>query len=64
MIRINGTDYDAAGQTILQYLQSFGYDPKRVAVELNGSIVPKTSYETVVFTDGDIAEVVSFVGGG
>ena len=64
MVRINGTACDAIGQTVMQYLQSAGYDPKRVAVELNGDIVPKSQYESVRFADGDSAEVVSFVGGG
>lgn len=64
MVRINGSEYDAAGLSVMQYLQSAGYDPKRVAVELNGDIVAKSQYESVIFADGDTAEVVSFVGGG
>lgn len=64
MVRINGIEYDAAGQTVMQHLQATGYDPKRVAVELNGDIVPKAQYDSVAFADGDTAEVVSFVGGG
>ena len=35
-----------------------------VAVEYNGSIVPKNQYEEKILTDGDVIEVVSFVGGG
>lgn len=35
-----------------------------IAVECNGSIVPKTSYEEKLLEDGDSLEVVSFVGGG
>lgn len=64
MVRINGAQYDAAGQTVMQYLLGAGYDPERVAVELNDDIVPKSQYESVTFADGDTAEVVSFVGGG
>ena len=37
---------------------------KRVAVELNGDIVPKAQYSEIVFKDDDNVEVVSFVGGG
>ena len=36
----------------------------RVAVELNGDIVPKVQYADMIFKDGDSVEVVSFVGGG
>ncbi len=64
MIKINGTAVDAAGQKLRGYLESAGYDTKRVAVERNGEIVPKTDYEAVVLADGDELEVVRFVGGG
>ena len=46
------------------YLSTAGYNTARVAVELNGDIVPKAKYHETVFKDGDIVEVVSFVGGG
>lgn len=64
MVKINGTDTDAAGKTILAYLTAAGYDPRLVAVERNDEIVPKAQYEAVVLQDGDTVEVVSFVGGG
>ncbi len=64
MIKINGTAVDAAEKTLREYLESAGYDTKRVAVERNGEIVPKADYETVVLADGDELEVVRFVGGG
>lgn len=64
MVKINGENIEADGQTVIQYLESAGYDRRRVAVERNGEIVPKAEYETVVLKDGDSIEVVSFVGGG
>ncbi len=64
MIKINGTDTEAAGKKLREYLESAGYDTKRVAVERNGEIVPKADYEAVVLADGDELEVVRFVGGG
>ncbi|MDY3281916.1 sulfur carrier protein ThiS [Dysosmobacter sp.] len=64
MVRINGTDTDAAGRSLLDYLTASNYDPKRVAVERNGEIVPKAQYGGTVLADGDTLEVVSFVGGG
>ena len=41
-----------------------GYEHSRVAVELNGEIVPKDAYETRTLKDGDRMEIVCFVGGG
>ena len=53
-----------AGKTISDYLAESGYDTKRVAVELNGDILPKAQYDSTVLQDGDSVEIVSFVGGG
>ncbi len=64
MVTINGELADCAGMTIGQYLQTTDYDPKRIAVEQNGEIVPKAVYSETVLQDGDVIEVVSFVGGG
>ena len=64
MVRINGEDLDVGGKSVAEYLNSVGYDLMRVAVELNGDIVPKVQYADMIFKDGDSVEVVSFVGGG
>ena len=64
MVRINGENLDAGGKSVADYLNSVGYDLMRVAVELNGDIVPKAQYSDTIFKDGDSVEVVSFVGGG
>ena len=37
---------------------------KRIAVELNGEILPKNEYADRMLEDGDRMEVVTFVGGG
>ena len=64
MVRINGENLDVVGKSVADYLNSVGYDLMRVAVELNGDIVPKVQYADTIFKDGDSVEVVSFVGGG
>lgn len=64
MIKVNGEFTDADGKNVAEYLISAGYDPMRVAVELNGEIVPRAQYEVTVLKDDDSIEVVSFVGGG
>ena len=64
MVKINGENLDTAGKSVSDYLTSAGYDLMRVAVELNGDIVPKVQYADTVFKDDDSVEVVSFVGGG
>ncbi len=61
---INGEKVDAAGMTVAAYLNSISCNTARVAVEQNGSIVPKAQYNTTVLNDGDEIEIVQFVGGG
>ncbi len=65
MVTVNGEQAaDAAGKTILDYLTEHGYPGRYVAVECNGEIVPKATFEERVIQDGDTIEVVRFVGGG
>ena len=64
MVKINGELFNVAGISIKAYLLDSGYDLMRVAVELNGEILPKSQYENTYLNDNDSVEVVSFVGGG
>ena len=64
MVKVNGEKLDIAGWTVAEYLETCDYNLKRIAVEINGEIVPKAKYENTVIADGDSVEVVSFVGGG
>lgn len=64
MVQINGTLVDTAGKTISAYLAETDYDPARIAIEQNGEIVPRAQYAKTLLSDGDVIEVVSFVGGG
>ncbi|MBO7668859.1 MAG: sulfur carrier protein ThiS [Firmicutes bacterium] len=64
MLKINGESLDLAGITLAAYLADSPFDPRRIAVERNGAIVPKSAYGDTVLTDGDVIEIVSFVGGG
>lgn len=64
MLTINGQSIDAAGKTVAEYLAEAGYNTVRIAVERNEEIVPKAKYAETVLADGDIIEVVNFVGGG
>lgn len=50
--------------SLLEFLQQGDYDISKIAVELNGDIVPKANYISVVLHEDDALEVVSFVGGG
>ena len=64
MLKINGDQKEAAGQTVADYLASSGFNPARVVVELNEAIVPKGRYAETTLRDGDQVEIVCFMGGG
>ncbi len=65
MVTVNGKNDDSAkGMTVSALLEARGYDAHRVAVERNRCIVPKASYDMLYIEDGDILEIVGFVGGG
>ena len=64
MVTINGTAVDTAGKTVEEYLSQTNYNRTRIAVEINGDIIPKSQYAATVFQDGDTVEIVGCVGGG
>ena len=65
MITVNGSKIkDADNLKLSDFLKREGYSSALIAVECNGSIIPKSSYEEKKLEDGDSLEVVSFVGGG
>ena len=64
MTKINGKTEALAGLNIAEIVEKFGYNKARVAVELNGNIVPKAKYAETVVKENDTLEIVSFVGGG
>lgn len=64
MVKVNGEELDIAGTSIAEYLKTADYCLERIVVECNEVIIPKTQYEKTLLQDGDVVEVVSFVGGG
>jgi thiazole synthase len=50
--------------TVLALLRELGIDHRKVAVERNLEIVPKSAYEDTALGDGDKLEIVHFIGGG
>ena len=64
-LTINGdprtvTDAD----TVEKLLLSLSLDPRAVVVELNRVIIRRPAIATTPVADGDVVEIVHFVGGG
>ena len=64
MICINGIEIEKASIKLSTYLSENNLFASRIAVELNGEILPKTKYDETELKDGDVVEIVNFVGGG
>ena len=65
MVTINGHSIELKSSiTIAEYLAQNDYKADRIAVELNEAILPKYSYASTILKDGDVLEIVNFVGGG
>ena len=63
-MKVNGKHLKIETSTLTEFLCSHGYDEKRIAVELNGKIVPRKEYVSEVIRDEDVLEIMGFVGGG
>ena len=64
-ILVNGAPREVPEQmTVLTLLAEFGWAERRVAVECNGEIVPRSAHATVTLAAGDRLEIIQAVGGG
>jgi len=63
-ITLNGDARRTAAPTIAALAAELGLDPAKVAVERNGTIIPRSTLGEAMLADGDVLEIVHFVGGG
>jgi len=64
-IRINGEEQEVTdGQSVAALLDALQIRPGRVVVELNRTIVSREAHGSTKLKDGDMLEIVHFVGGG
>ena len=65
-ITINGNPrtFDADINTVATLVEKLGLAGKRLAIERNGEIVPKSTFAEVSLKNGDKLEIVGAVGGG
>ena len=64
-ISVNGTAHQFDKPVRLsELLQTMSLSGKRIAVEKNGAIVPRSQFESVFLDNGDQLEIVGAVGGG
>jgi thiazole synthase len=63
-LTVNGESRRTSAATIAALVVELGLKPEKVAVERNGTIVPRSTLGEAALGDGDVLEIVHFVGGG
>ena len=63
-ILLNGEEREVTASNLAALISDLGLDGRKVAVEKNLEIVPRSTYLATQINDGDRLEIVHFVGGG
>ena len=63
-ITLHGEPRAVAAATVADLLREIGLDTRKVAVERNEEIVPRSTYTDTRLAPGDQLEIVHFIGGG
>ena len=63
-LKVNGEMRNTDVSLLYDLITYMGLEPTRVAVELNGNIIPRADFKNTVLRNGDSLEIVNFVGGG
>lgn len=64
-IEVNGDRLSCTkGMTVEDLLMKLGMQPNAILVERNGDFVRRPEYPRTVLEDGDLLELIKFVGGG
>src|SRR5262245_60320443 len=64
-LTINGQPRDIRpGLSVADLLEQLGYQPRRVAVEVNQAVIPAAQHASQPLHAGDAIEIVTLVGGG
>jgi len=64
-VTLNGEARDLSeGLTVRDLVDELGLSKRRIAVEVNRDILPRDGYARHALRDGDVVEIVQFIGGG
>jgi thiamine biosynthesis protein ThiS len=65
VVSLNGENHVIqAGSSVADLLASIGLEPRKIAVERNEAIVPRSLCAATRLETGDSLEIVHFIGGG
>lgn len=63
---INGEHHDDLpdGLSVLDLIEHLGLPEKKIAIERNREVVPKSQFEQTLLENHDVLEIIHFIGGG
>lgn len=64
-ITVNGRSLQLSEPaTLSEFLERQNIQPRLIAIDRNGAVVPRSEYASVTLESGDVLEIVQMVGGG
>lgn len=64
-IQLNGKKINISSKlTVFDFLKKYKINEKKVAIEINGKILPKNNLKKKMIKNLDKIEIVQFIGGG
>ena len=64
-ITLNDKNYELAQQiSVSELAEMLALAPSTFAIELNLAIVPRSRHSEIMLNEGDVVEIVTFIGGG
>lgn len=64
-IIVNGSEISVpTAMSVAKLVEFLELDVRKVAIEINESVVPRAQYSEEVVREGDRVEIVHFIGGG
>ncbi|MBE9395713.1 sulfur carrier protein ThiS [Pontibacterium sp. N1Y112] len=64
-INLNGESLDVRdGASLIDLVEQLGLTGKRIAIELNMEIIPRSEHPSTMLAQNDTVEIVNAIGGG
>ncbi len=63
-LEVNGKPFELRGNTAADLIQQLNYENTRIALEVNGAIIPKSQHHEFALNTNDKVEIIKAVGGG
>jgi sulfur carrier protein len=63
-LKLNGKEVETSATTLSELIKEKNIPQSKVAVEVDGEIVPKSQLDNYILKEHSAVEIITFVGGG